>query len=90
MLKFIDSCRKMMGKGGLMLGILLLAGAAFLWTEVDNLSPQHKRSVATCNQGWGDIMGSAGMIACIKMQSVYYSPWIVGIIGIVAIVRSFY
>ncbi len=39
-----------------------------------------------CNSGWGDLMGIT--FQCMKLQAYYYSPWILGIIGIIILVKS--
>ena len=81
------------------MGILCFVGAVFMYegistTELQNVSMipifpiTLKQEVQTCNAGWGDFMGSAGTWQCIKIQVVYYSPWILGIIGIVLLIKS--
>ena len=57
-----------MDKVKVVIGILLLIAAAYMWTEIDNSSAKMKRSADLCNQGWGDIMGSFGVNQCIKIQ----------------------
>lgn len=39
-----------------------------------------------CNGGWGDAFNITGQ--CIKVQVVYYSPWLAGIIGIIFLAKA--
>lgn len=39
-----------------------------------------------CNSGWGDIFNLAGQ--CVKVQIVYYSPWIAGFVGILFLAKA--
>jgi len=72
----------------LVIGILLFVAAIYMWTQVDALPTQSKRAVDLCNQGWGDILGSFGLTQCLKIQLLYYSPWFLGIAGIVALAKA--
>jgi len=78
----------MVRKGRVVLGILFFIGAAFMWMEVENINPSTKKTVDFCNAGWGDIFGAWGAKQCLQIQLFYYSPWILGIIGIVCFVKS--
>ena len=81
------------------MGILCFVGAVFMYEEISGTESQNvsiipifsitpKQEVQMCNSGWGDFMGSAGTWQCIKIQVIYYSPWILGIIGIVLLIKS--
>jgi hypothetical protein len=72
----------------IIIGILLFVAAAFMWFQVDGMSAQSKKTVELCNQGWGDILGSFGLTQCLKIQLLYYSPWLLGIAGIVAFAKA--
>ena len=39
-----------------------------------------------CNGGWGDAFNLTGQ--CIKVQVVYYSPWIVGFVGMIFLIKA--
>jgi hypothetical protein len=84
-------------KGRFVLGLLCLVGAVFMYYEISssesqNVSPlpifsiSFKQEVQMCNSGWGDIMGIT--FQCVKIQVIYYSPWILGIIGIILLIKS--
>jgi len=42
--------------------------------------------VKMCNSGWGDIFNLASQ--CIKVQVIYYSPWISGFIGMIFLAKA--
>lgn len=42
--------------------------------------------VKMCNSGWGDIFNLANQ--CIKVQVIYYSPWISGFIGMIFLAKA--
>ena len=39
-----------------------------------------------CNSGWGDVFGVTWQ--CIKLQLITYSPYVLGIVGIILIVKA--
>lgn len=59
-----------------------------MWAEIDKLSASSKEAVDFCNRGWGDIFGSWGVTQCIKIQTIYYSPWILGFIGTIILAKA--
>jgi hypothetical protein len=59
-----------------------------MWTEIDKMSFLSKQVVDLCNRGLGDVFGSWGVTQCIKIQTIYYSPWILGFIGTVILAKA--
>ena len=73
--------------GRVILGILFFVGAVFMWILADD-ADSLKGSAEFCNAGWGGMFGTWGATECIKIQVIYYSPWLLGIIGIICIAKS--
>ena len=78
----------MVRKGRIAIGIICFVAATYLWFEVDSEPTRFKQTVELCNAGWGDILGSWGERQCLKVQAYYYSPWILGIIGVIFFAKS--
>ena len=56
------------------------------WTSSDKW---HPGIIDLCNSGFVDGMfGAWGQQQCIKAQVIYYSPWILGLIGIMLLINS--
>lgn len=82
-------------------GILFLTGAAYMYlaistSYVDSFSLvrsqlhtnryQMQETVDACNGGWADLSNFKN--SCFKLQVIYYSPWILGILGIIVLIKS--
>lgn len=73
--------------------LLIIAVAAYFYIEsIKNLNVGFIGKttivdiVKMCNSGWGDIFNLAGQ--CIKVQVIYYSPWISGFFGIIFLAKA--
>ena len=84
-----------MKKGRFIVGIVLMVIAVGMFFVIDDIKDNPRgllgtsslaKEVEMCNAGWGDLFGITTQ--CVKIQLFFYSPWIAGIIGIVALVKS--
>jgi len=82
-------------------GILFLTGAAYMYlaistSYVDSFNLvrsqlhtnqyQMQKTVDVCNGKWADLSNLQS--SCFKLQVIYYSPWILGILGIIVLIKS--
>lgn len=75
------------------MGILLLVSAIGMYFFVEEVKEQRasrgvdfESLIDFCNAGWGDTFHLTG--DCIKIQLLYYSPWLSGIGGIVFLAKA--
>jgi uncharacterized membrane protein YecN with MAPEG domain len=70
----------------LIIGILCFAGAVLMWDHVDS-NPKIKDVMAFCNSYWNKIDNGVFDEDCFKAQVYYYSPWLLGIMGIIFLAK---
>jgi len=70
----------------LIIGISIFLGAAFMWNVVDS-SPKIKGAMDFCNSFWNNIDNGVFDEDCFKTQLLYYSPWLLGITGIIFFIK---
>ena len=73
-------------KGRLILGILCLAGAVLMWDHVDSNS-KIKDYMGICSSVLNKIDNGVFDEDCFKTQLLYYSPWLLGIMGIIFCIK---
>ena len=73
-------------KGRLILGILCFAGAILMWDHVDSNS-KIKDYMGICSSVLNKIDNGVLDEDCFKVQVYYYSPWLLGIMGIIFLAK---
>jgi hypothetical protein len=82
-------------------GILFLTSATYMYfaistSYVDSFNfvrgqlptnqYQLQKTIDACNSKWADLSNLES--SCFKQQVIYYSPWILGILGIIVLIKS--
>ena len=77
------------------IGIILLVIAVVMYFYIEDIKDDRigifgtlniEKIAKMCDAGWGDAFNSTGQ--CMKVQALYYSPWISGFFGVVFLAKA--
>jgi 4-amino-4-deoxy-L-arabinose transferase-like glycosyltransferase len=93
--KFIPKFKILLKTIRIVIGIILLVSAVGMFFHIENIKDDRfgiwdqlslEAIIQICNAGVGDVSGLTWH--CIKNQTYYYSSWILGILGVIFLIKS--